>query len=107
MLPSANEETRVQTLVTVHSWVRWLVLLALVSGVVVSLLRYRSGAKWSESVFQLGVMTVDIQVVIGIVIWIESKGWNQSGGWPECFSRTEALDARLSRRNRVGVSARL
>ncbi len=67
-----------QTLVTVHSWVRWLVLLALVGGVVVGITRYRANTKWQESIFQLGVMTVDIQVAIGIVIWIERKGWNYS-----------------------------
>lgn len=67
-----------QTLVTVHSWVRWLVLVAVVLGVVTSVVRYRSNAKWRESVFQLGVMTVDIQVLIGIAIWIERKGWNYS-----------------------------
>ena len=67
-----------QTLVTVHSWVRWLVLGALIAGVVVGALRYRSKANWQESIFQLGVMTVDIQVAIGIVVWIERKGWNYS-----------------------------
>lgn len=67
-----------QTLVTVHSWVRWLVLAALVLGAVIGLVRYRGNAKWRESIFQLGVMTVDIQVLIGIVIWIERKGWNYS-----------------------------
>ena len=65
-----------QTLVTVHSWVRWLVLLALVTGVVLGAFRYRNKAGWQEGLFQLGVMTVDIQVAIGIVIWIERKGWN-------------------------------
>lgn len=65
-----------QTLVTVHSWVRWLVLLALATGVLVGALRYRNKEGWRESIFQLGVMTVDIQVAIGIVIWIERKGWN-------------------------------
>ena len=65
-----------QTLVTVHSWVRWLVLAALIGGAVVGFVRYRRGAAWGESIYQLGVMTVDIQVAIGIVIWIERKGWN-------------------------------
>lgn len=67
-----------QTLVTVHSWVRWLVLGALVTGVVVGVLRYRKRATWQEGIYQLGVMTVDIQVAIGIVVWIERKGWNYS-----------------------------
>lgn len=67
-----------QTLVTVHSWVRWLVLAALIGGVVLGLIRYRSKAEWESGLFQLGVMTVDIQVAIGIVIWFERKGWNYS-----------------------------
>lgn len=66
------------TLITVHSWVRWLVLAALVAGVVVGVLRYRKQATWQESIYQLGVMTVDIQVAIGIVVWIERKGWNST-----------------------------
>ena len=65
-----------QTLVTVHSWVRWLVLFALLGGTAVALARYRSKAAWTEGIFQLGVMTIDIQVAIGVVIWIERKGWN-------------------------------
>jgi hypothetical protein len=70
------EETAVETLVTVHSWVRWLVLLALVGGAVVGLHRYRSKEKWEAGIYQIGVMTVDLQIAIGIVIWIERKGWN-------------------------------
>lgn len=65
-----------ETLVTVHSWVRWLVLLALVGGAVVGLHRYRSKEKWEAGIYQIGVMTVDLQIAIGIVIWIERKGWN-------------------------------
>lgn len=72
----AEREWRLQNLVTVHSWVRWLVLLALLGGAVVALARYRNRATWQEGIFQLGVMTVDIQVAIGIVIWIDRKGWN-------------------------------
>ena len=64
------------TLVTVHSWVRWLVLIALVGGAVAGLYRFRSKEKWAAGIYQIGVMTVDIQVAIGLVIWIERKGWN-------------------------------
>jgi hypothetical protein len=67
-----------ETLVTVHSWVRWLVLSALAGGAGLGLIRYRNKANWESSVFQLGVMTVDIQIAIGIVIWFERKGWNYS-----------------------------
>lgn len=66
------------TLVTIHSWVRWLVLLALVAGVVVGATRYRQRAEWDGNIFQLGVMTVDIQVAIGIVIWLVDNGWSET-----------------------------
>ncbi len=64
-----------ETLVTVHSWIRWLVLLALVGGVVLALLRRNS--EWNPSVFQLAVMVVDIQVTIGLVIWFFYDGWKR------------------------------
>mgnify|MGYP001817435206 CR=1 FL=1 len=67
-----------ETLVTVHSWLRWLVLLALLGGAVVGVYRYRARAEFEPSLFQLAVMTVDIQVAIGIVIWIVDDGWSET-----------------------------
>ena len=67
-----------ETLVTVHSWTRWLVLLALVAGIVFGLVRYLSKTEWDPSFFQLAVMVVDIQVAIGIVIWIFDNGWSET-----------------------------
>jgi len=68
----------VETLVTVHSWTRWLVLLGLVAGIVFGLVRYLSKTEWNPSFFQLAVMVVDIQVAIGIVIWIFDNGWSET-----------------------------
>ena len=65
-------------LVTVHSWVRWLVLLALLAGTILGIYRYRARAAFEPSLFQLAVMTVDIQVAIGIVIWIVDDGWSET-----------------------------
>lgn len=62
------------TLVTIHSWVRWLVLLGVVAGVVVGFLRYRDRAEWSPHLLQAEVMIVDIQVAIGASIWIFFEG---------------------------------
>jgi hypothetical protein len=67
-----------EALVTVHSWVRWLVLLALLTGVIVGALRYRRRTTWDGGIFQVGVMTIDIQVAIGIVIWIGDKAWSET-----------------------------
>ena len=67
-----------ETLVTVHSWTRWLVLVALVGGAAFAVVRYRSKTTWEPSVFQLAVMVVDIQVAIGIVIWVFDNGWSET-----------------------------
>ena len=67
-----------ETLVTVHSWLRWLVLLALLTGVVVAIYRYRARARFEPSLYQLAVMTVDIQVTVGIVIWVVDDGWSET-----------------------------
>ncbi len=66
-----------QQLVTIHSWTRWLVLAALIGGVVVGLLRYRSRSEWSPHYYQLMVMVVDVQVTIGIAIWLFYDGWKR------------------------------
>ena len=67
-----------ETLVTIHSWTRWLVLAALIAGILIGVERYRSKAEWKPSVYQLAVMVVDIQVTIGIVIWIFDDGWSET-----------------------------
>lgn len=66
-----------QQLVTIHSWTRWLVLAALLSGVVIGLLRYRKSADWSPHYYQLMVMAIDIQVAIGVSIWVFYDGWKR------------------------------
>ena len=67
-----------ETLVTIHSWVRWLVLAALLAGAIVGIYRYRARADFEPSLWQIAVMTVDIQVAIGIVIWIVDNGWSET-----------------------------
>jgi hypothetical protein len=68
----------VDTLVTIHSWVRWLVLAALLAAAILGIYRYRARARFEPSFFQLAVMTIDIQVTIGIVIWIVDDGWSET-----------------------------
>lgn len=67
-----------ETLVTIHSWVRWLVLGALLAAAIVGVYRYRARADFEPSLSQLAVMTVDVQVTIGIVIWIVDDGWSET-----------------------------
>ena len=63
-----------QTLVTIHSWTRWLVLAALVGAIVLGYLRFRARAEWSPHFHQVAVMVIDIQVAIGAVIWLFYDG---------------------------------
>ena len=63
-----------QTLVTIHSWTRWLVLAALLGAIVLGYLRFRANAEWNPYVHQVGVMVIDIQVAIGAVIWLFYDG---------------------------------
>ncbi len=66
-----------QQLVTIHSWTRWLVLAALIAGLIVGVLRYRRAAAWSPHYYQLMVMVIDIQVAIGAAIWLFYDGWRR------------------------------
>jgi hypothetical protein len=54
------------------------VLVALLGGALLGFYRYRAGAAWDAAPFQVGVMAVDIQVAIGIVIWIFDDGWSET-----------------------------
>lgn len=64
------------TLITIHSWVRWLVLIALVGGVAIGWVRYRGGAAWDANPYRIAVMVLDVQILIGILIWLFDSGWN-------------------------------
>ena len=63
-----------QTLVTIHSWTRWLVLAALAGAIILGYIRHRAKAEWSPHVHQVAVMAIDIQVAIGAVIWLFYDG---------------------------------
>ncbi len=66
-----------QQLVTIHSWTRWLVLVALGAGIVLGVVRFRRKRDWSPHYYQLMVMVVDIQVAIGAAIWLFYDGWRR------------------------------
>ena len=67
-------------LVDIHSWYRWVVLAALLTVGVGGLMCGRQGAQWgkdSDRPFTLATILFDLQLAIGIVLWIGNKGWNQ------------------------------
>ena len=55
-----------------------MVLGALLAGAVIGLDRYRRRADWESGLFQVGVMTIDVQVSIGVVIWIYDNTWSET-----------------------------
>ena len=67
------------TLVTIHSLVRWLVLAGLVGGLVVAFAASRRpGEAFANPVFSGIAIVVDVQVTLGIILWIFNEGWNEN-----------------------------
>lgn len=67
-----------ETLAVVHSVVRWLVLIALAAAAGIAFSRSRAGAAWAEGSdrpFALTTVLFDIQVALGIVLWIGTEAW--------------------------------
>ena len=62
-------------LLTAHSWWQYVVLLAVVVSLVFA---FRSAMMDStaETVYRVTAVAVDIQVALGIVLWIIESGWN-------------------------------
>lgn len=62
-----------ETLVTVHSLLRWVVLVVLVAAAAVALLRWRQKAAFSAQQarpFAMAMVFYDIQVLLGLILWI-------------------------------------
>jgi hypothetical protein len=65
-------------LVSFHSEWRWLVLVALVVALGFGIYRWRRPVPFaggSARVFSLALVALDIQVLLGIVVWIAGRGW--------------------------------
>lgn len=62
---------------TLHSWVRWLVLLAGLFAVITAVRGYRSGAAWPASgkvpAFLAFLIVTDVQLLLGLVLWATSS----------------------------------
>ncbi len=52
-------------------------MVALVAGLAMGFMRHRSKSDWSPHYYQLMVMVVDVQVAIGVVIWLFYDGWKR------------------------------
>ncbi len=66
-----------ETLVDIHSWVRWLVLLGLVAGTGLALSRHLKREGWESGYFSAAVIALDVQVLIGIVLYLGNNGWDE------------------------------
>ncbi|MDH3259446.1 MAG: hypothetical protein OEM81_12870 [Acidimicrobiia bacterium] len=67
------------TLVTTHSIWRWLVLVGLVAALVYGFSRSSDAAPLEKSTaqpFMFSLIMLDIQVLIGLFLWIAASGWD-------------------------------
>ncbi len=59
-----------------HSWVRWPALAAVVGAVVIALLRHSGRESVSSSIYGVAVVALDVQVLLGILLWTFDAGWD-------------------------------
>ncbi len=67
-----------ETLVTIHSIWRWLVLVGLIAALVYGLSRRSDAPPLDKSTgrpFTFALIILDIQVLIGLLVWIAGSGW--------------------------------
>ena len=67
-----------ETLITLHSIWRWLVLVGLVVALVYGFTRSSEAGPLDKSTgrpFTLALIILDIQVLIGLLVWIAGSGW--------------------------------
>lgn len=80
--------------INVHMWWQYIVLLAVVSSLFFA---FRSAMmdKTAETVYRVTAVTVDIQVGLGIVIWLANSGWSLGfmQGWLHPIVGIAALGA--------------
>lgn len=70
------------TLVTIHSLYRWVALAALLYAVLIALLAMRRGAVWTdERRFSTVAILFDVQVALGIVVWLAGPAWSKHGAF--------------------------
>lgn len=68
-----------EILVNIHNIWRWLVLIAAVAAIVLALLAATGSRPWDATSDRLGLIftiTMDIQVLVGIIIWLLEQRWS-------------------------------
>jgi hypothetical protein len=69
----------VDTLVTIHSVLRWVVLVGLVLAVAYGFSRAADTAPLGKSTarpFTLALIGLDFQVLVGVLVWTAGRGWD-------------------------------
>lgn len=69
-------------LVEAHSGIRWLVLLALLAVAVVGFIRASSTDSPDDRWLLWTSILFDVQVTIGIILYLANRGWEQEGVIP-------------------------
>ncbi len=64
-------------LVSIHSWLRWVVLGALLLGGAYALLQAPRPVPFRRAPFTLMMAVVDVQVALGIGLYLLNDGWRQ------------------------------
>lgn len=68
-----------QSILGLHSFWRWVVLLALVVGIVRGLMGWLRGATWEPRDRQIALLVttaLDIQLLLGVVLWLGEQSWS-------------------------------
>ena len=69
-----------EILVTLHSWWRWVVVVVAAITVIKMLVGWLASQKWARLDDQLGMIftiTIDIEVLLGILVWIMLQAWTR------------------------------
>ena len=64
------------TLVSIHPWTGYVVSVVLLAVVVFGLIRMRGAREFSAGPYVGAAVAMDLQVTLGIVIWIFEQGWS-------------------------------
>lgn len=65
-----------ETLATIHSVLRWLVLAGLLAGGGWALIQAPRGVAFARAPFAVAVGLLDLQVLIGIVLYLGEQAWH-------------------------------
>lgn len=66
-----------ETLVDIHSWLRWLVLAAVGAAAVAGFVGFSTKKDWNDRGYSIAAIIVDVQVTIGLILWLFNEGWDQ------------------------------